>query len=62
MSVTVSVKKAFSFGGVVEHENETDAKIGEDGREYGTDATSALKHAEQNREKLLLRNVKSVIA
>ena len=32
ISVTVSAKKAFSFGGVVDHE--TDAKIGEDGREY----------------------------
>lgn len=32
ISVTVSAKKAFSFGGVVDRE--TDAKIGEDGREY----------------------------
>lgn len=32
INVTVSAKKAFSFGGVVDRE--TDAKIGEDGREY----------------------------
>lgn len=32
ISVSVSAKKAYSFGGVVDRE--TDAKIGEDGREY----------------------------
>ena len=32
ISVSVSAQKAFSFGGVVD--KETDAKIGEDGREY----------------------------